>query len=125
MSNRKTYALAVLEDVDVSAYNVQSYELRPRWAIKPFFRGLTYPLRSGYVNNDNEAIRRVFRFASSDGYGWPASPYINSDQAYFLKINASEVGPLRGPDSRRFGFPLRCLSTTAGGTKNRPPPKLR
>ena len=76
----------------------------------------TYPLRSGYVNLKDEAEQHVFRDTGINGYGWQASSSpTTATSANFLKIS-TKVEPSRGPSNRRYGFSLRCLSTTAVGT---------
>ena len=73
-------------------------------------------MRSGYVHlpGVNEA---TLSFISQGGVGW--SSYGASKRyddtatlsAYYLNFGAMSVNVSRGPDSRWFGYPLRCLST--------------
>ena len=75
-------------------------------------------MRSGYVNNYEEVGHQPLRNASVNGYSRSSSAVekATSTSAYFLSLYDSAVDPSRGPYSRRWAFPLRCLSTTAVGT---------
>ena len=81
---------------------------------------LSIPLRSGVVYILEEAGRKVFRGASVAGYAWPSSAIGEAKDwsVYYLDFHDGDVYPSGGPTSRRFGFPLRCLSTTAVGKAN-------
>ena len=92
----------------------------------PFSRHNGFPLRclsttamgvrSGGIDTKSDTDRQPLRGASILGYGWPASPSTaSSTQAYRLGFNANVDYPSSGPDNRRYGFSLRCLSTTAVG----------
>ena len=73
-------------------------------------------VRSGLVDTLESTSQKVFRGASVGGYTWPAST-IYSTAAYLLLFGASDVYPSYNPNTRRFGYPLRCLSTTAVGAQ--------
>ena len=74
-------------------------------------------MRSGYVNPLKETGRQAFRVAIEYGYTWSSSAIEESDSitAYDLYFVVSDINPSNGPNGRRNGFPLRCLSTTAVG----------
>ena len=72
-------------------------------------------VRSGDINYNDDTDRQSFRWIGIDGYGWSSSATDKSESTtvYYLDFGASGAVPSYGPKSRRFGFPLRCLSTTA------------
>ena len=77
-------------------------------------------VRSGYINTIEETGRYILRIANEYGYVWSSSAIERSESntAYYLKFYASDTSPSRGPDNRRYGLSLRCLSTTAVGSED-------
>ena len=75
-------------------------------------------VRSGYITL-RVSVGGTALGVGSNGYGWPQIATVFSDvtsaMAYYFSSNTTGANPSNGPDNRRHGLPLRCLSTALEG----------
>ena len=79
------------------------------------------PLRSGLIKTLKESGLHGLRYLGNYGYVWSISAIdiVTSTLAYYLTLGVGTLNSFDGLNSRRLGYPLRCLSTTAVGDGRR------
>ena len=82
-------------------------------------------MRSGLVNIIESSTNQAIRAQGLAGYNKSVSPSASSaTAAYFFEINAERSYPSYSPRDHYVAHPLRCLSTTAVGTRYRLGPNM-